>query len=521
MNIATPIYASYAVLKVEQRVRDAAPFTGSSASDGTLEDLRSLEMVATLQRGFLSRTLMGQVSDQLKLMDRKNFLPKSVPADEKQNEIIKLLLKNTDADIIRGTRLIQLSFEHPDPDTATEITGALIREYVALDADQRLKAASGSLAYLESEKKRLETQLNDSEEKLSNYTRNLGSVSVDSELNIIADQLKELNTRLTIAKSDRLKLEADYEQIQNVRNDPQALLQIESVSKLEEIQAARTSLNQIDGEIAKMRERYGQNSPQLVQLLSQRSGLQQALYAEALRGPRSVDISLRAAIQNEKSLERETSKQELKTIDIKDLAIKTSAMRRQIEADQLAYKSVCERLNDEMSQARSQQIFLQIMDAPSPAAQIKPRPVLVVAIALIASLGLAAGTIFLLAILDTSLKSVDETEQALGVHVLAAIPQLPPLARGEKGKGGKGEKEKTASATARIPLLEDSHSTVSEAFRTMRASFLLLEENQQPFLLITSAAPGEGKSFCSITWPYPWLNKECGPCWSMLICASR
>ncbi|HEY8899168.1 MAG TPA: polysaccharide biosynthesis tyrosine autokinase [Chthoniobacterales bacterium] len=487
LNIATPIYESYSVLKVEQRVRDAAPFT-SNSSEG-LEDLRSLEMVATLQRGFLSRTLMGEVSDHLKLAERKGFLPKSVPADEKQNAIIKYLLKNTDAQVIRGTRLIQLSFEHPDPDIATEVTGALITEYKALDADQRLQAASGSLAYLQREKERLEKQLTDSGEKLASYTRNLGSVSVDDELNIIADQLKELNTRLTIAISDRLKLEADYEQIQNVRNDPQALLQIESVSKLPEIQSARTSLNQIDGEIAKMQERYGRDNPQLVQLLSQREGLQKALYAEALRGPRAVEISLRAAVQNEKSLERETKKQEIKTIDVKDLAMKTSVMRRQIEADQLAYKSVCERLNDEESQARSQQIFLQVMDAPSPAAQVKPRPLLVVALALVASMGLAVGTIFLLAIADTSLKSVDETERALGVHVLAAIPQLS-ASRDEKGK--------TPSTLARIPLLEDPHSTISESFRTMRASLLLLEEDEQPFVLMTSAVPGEGKSFCSI-----------------------
>ncbi|MDD5200147.1 MAG: polysaccharide biosynthesis tyrosine autokinase [Terrimicrobiaceae bacterium] len=392
---------------------------------------------------------------------------------------------------MRGTRLIQLSFEHPDRDIATEVTGALISNYKELDSDQRLKAASSSLEYLQREQERLKKQLSDSEEELSGYTRNLGSVSVDDELNIIADQLKELNTRLTIAKTDRLKLEADYDQIQNVRDDPKVLLQIESVSRMEEVQRARSSLNEIDGEIGKMRERYGQNSPQFGQLLSQREGLQQALYAEALRAPKSVEISLRAAIQNEKSLERETKNQEMKTIDVKDLAIKSSVMRRQIEADNLAFRAVCERLNDEESQARSQATFLQIVDPPSPAVQVKPRPVLVVALAILGALALSAGTILLLAILDTSLKSVDETEQFLGVHVLAAIPQM--TAGGKR----KDQEQAETSMLARIPLLEDPHSTVSESFRTLRASLLLLED-EQPFMLMTSAIPGEGKSFCSI-----------------------
>jgi capsular exopolysaccharide synthesis family protein len=489
LNTATPIYASYALLKVEQRVRDAAP---TMSDGGSFEDLRAMEMVATIQRAFLSRSLMMQVADKMKLAERKGFLRKNVPADERQAAVLKQLMKNTDAQVLRGTRLIQISFEHPDPDLAAEVLSTIISEYKLLDADQRLKAASGVLDYLTRERVRLEKQLSTSQEEQSSYTKNLGSVSIDGEMNIIAEQLKELNTRLTLAKADRLKLEADYEQVQQYRNDPQALLQIESVSKLTEIQQARTSLNEIDGEIGKLRERYGANSPQLTQLLSQRKGLQEALYAEALRAPKSVEIALRAASQNEKSLERETQTQEKKTIAVKEAAIKWSVMQRQIDADQLAYKSVCERLNGEESQARSQAIFLQTIDPPSAGAKVKPRVPLVIAVALVASLGLGAATIFLLALLDTSMKSVDEAEQVLGVHVLSAVPQLGAPTGKQKGKTVDKE-----SSLARIPLLEDQHSTVSEAFRTLRASLLLLEDTQ-PFVMITSATPAEGKSFCSI-----------------------
>lgn len=493
LNTATPIYQSFAVLKVEQQVRAAAP-TAGLAGGGGFEDLRALEMIATIQRSFLSRSLMLQVAEKLDLENRKGFLTRKVPPGmDKIEAVVAQLVRNTNSQVIRGTRLIQLSFEHPDPEIAREVTNALIQQYQELDTDQRLRAASGSLNYLRRERERLEKKLSESERKLNEYTQDLGSVSVDDEMNIIADQMKELSTRLTLAKADRLKLEADYEQIQNVQNEPQALLQIESVSKLEEVQQARTSLNQIDGEIAKMRERYGKDSPQLIQLLSQREGLQQALYAEALRGPRAVEIALRAAAQNEKSLERETKNQEMKTIEVKNLAIKTSVMRREIEADKLAYQAVLERLNTEESQARSQPIYLQVMDAPSPAAKVKPRPLIVIALALVASLGLAAGTILLLAVLDTSMKSVDEVEHALGVHVLAAIPRLTAPGNGkEKGKGGKPD-----ANAGRIPLVEDPHSTASEAFRTLRAALLLLDSKER-LVLVTSATPAEGKSFCSV-----------------------
>ncbi len=492
LNVATPIYESTAVLKVEQRIIDAAPLTDSSRMIGnSYDDLRTLEMISTIQQGFLSRSLVEQIVKNLKLAKRPGFLSPKIPEDQREFEAEKLLMKNISSTVVRGTRLIQLSFDHSNADLATEVVGALIREYQALDTDQRLKAASGTLDYLQRERTRIEKQLQDSEEKLSTYTRQLGSVSVDDELNIIADQLKELNSRLTVAKADRLKLQADFDQIENVRNDPTALLQIASIGALPEVQTVKNQLNDLDGQIGKMKQRYGNQSPQIAELNNQREGLQAALYAEALRAPSSLEITLRAALQNEKSLERETKAQEQKTIETKDLAIRSSVMLRQIDADKISFAAVLQRLNEEQSQARSQPIFLQVVDPPSPAAQVKPRPLLVSAVALFAALALSAGTIFLLAILDTSFKGVEETERVLGIHVLAAIPALA------KNTAPRDKSKKAGIAKERIPLLEDQHSTVSEAFRTLRSS-LFLDHAERHRILVTSAVPSEGKSFCSI-----------------------
>jgi len=487
LNIATPIYQSVAVVKVEQRIKDASP---TMTVDGGYEDLRSLEMLGTIQRGFLSRSLLLRVADKLKLTERPGFIPANTPPADKEQETIEALAKHIDAQVIRGTRLIQVSFENPSPELATEVVDAVLREYIALDGEQRLRAASGSLTYLESERKRLEDKLRETQMKLSEYTKKLGSISVDSEMNIIAEQLRELNARLTVAKAERLKLEADFAQIQEVKDDPQALLQIASVAELPEVQEVKVRLNEIDGELARARQRYGSEAPQIAELVSQREGVEESLYATALRAPRTVEVALRAAIQNEKSLERETQAQEKKTIEVKDLAIQAQVLQREIETDQAAFQITLQRLNEEMAEARSQPIFIQTVDPPSPGIQVKPRPLLVVAVALFLALGGSAATIFLLAILDTSFKSVDDVEQTMGMPVLAAIPNLPPMT-------GKNSKKDDPRAESRLPLLEDQHSTVSEAFRTLRASFLMLE-TEQPYVLITSATPAEGKSFCSI-----------------------
>jgi capsular exopolysaccharide synthesis family protein len=509
LNVATPIYESTAVLKVEQRVMDTAPLlSGQSMATGdAFEDLRSLEMLATIQKGFLSRSLMNRIYEKLHLADRPGFLPADTPPDKRESLAAELLIDGTSSQVVRGTRLIQLSFDHADPELATQVCSALISEYVELDTEQRLKAASGNIDYLQREQARIEKLLSDSEEKLNSYTRKLGSVSVTDELNIIASQLIDLNTRLTVAKGERLKLEADFEQIEKIRDNPKALLQVASIAALPEIQALQTQINDLDGQLGNLRERYGKESPQLSQLLKQRDALMETLSAAALRAPGTLEISLRAAIQNEKSLERETKAQEERTIETKDLAIKSSVMQRQIDANKMAFEAVLQRLNEEQSQARSQPVFLQIVDPPSAAQQVKPRPLLVVAIALVLAMGLSVGTIGLFALLETSFKSVEEAERTLGVHVLSAIPELSAAEIKREKEVERRSKDTSKGVAALIPVLQDHHSSASEAFRTLRAS-LSLREDKSPFVLITSATPAEGKSFCSLNLAVAFSQQE-------------
>ncbi len=303
---ATPIYRSIARLKIEQRVMDATPSVTAMAN---AEDLRGLEMLQTIQLGFVSRSLMQRMLQRMELKNRSDFT-KATPIEGKveDEEFVGYLLKNTQAQLIQGTRLMTISFDHPDPNVAMEMVNALVREYVALEGEQRLAAASVNLSYLIEEKKALEEKLRRSEEQLSDYTKKLGSVSVGGDgLNIIAAQLIELNTRLGVAKAERAKLQSDGEQILKYRNDPKALLEIASIAQLPEIASLRSQLNTLDAELSKVRLKYRPGNPQLAQAESQRKSLQDALDAEVLRAPQTVDRTLQAAIQTENALKEEVA----------------------------------------------------------------------------------------------------------------------------------------------------------------------------------------------------------------------
>lgn len=495
LSNSIPIYRSFARLKIEQRVMDATP----SFSGGAIEDLRGLEMLQTIQLGFVSRSLMQRIVEKTAIKDREDFRRDTGLEGESSIEsYVGFLLGNTKVELIQGTRLMTVSFDHPDPQVATEMVDTFVREYIALEGEQRLASASVNLSYLLQEKKSLEEKLRTSEEQLSTYTRQLGSVSVDSELNIIAGQLIELNSRLTTAKAERLRLESDFEQIAAVRENPDRLLEISSISQLPEIVSLRNQVNALDAELSKLQSRYGTNNPLIMQLRDQRKTLNDTLQSEALRAPQTIELSLRAAKQNELSLERETQAQEQKVIQTKDLAIQSKVLERMIEADKVSFQAVLQKLNEETSQARSQPIFIQVVDPASPAFRVKPKPVQIMAIGVFLALAVSGATILILTYLDTSFKSVDEIETALAIPVLAAIPRFDEDSK-KKRENRKLDQEKreVADAYETMPLLKDPFCAASEAYRTLRAGVILLEDEKRT-ILVTSAVPEEGKSTTAI-----------------------
>ena len=97
--------------------------------------------------------------------------------------------------------------------------------------------------------------------------------------------------------------------------------------------------------------------------------------------------------------------------------------------------------------------------------------------------GLLCGLGFILSLyfMDSSIRSVSQAESILGVPVIGAVPIL-----------------KETDGSSILPTFSDPHSFVAESFRGVRAS-LILYDRERPLktILMGSAIPGEGKSFCA------------------------
>jgi polysaccharide biosynthesis transport protein len=129
---------------------------------------------------------------------------------------------------------------------------------------------------------------------------------------------------------------------------------------------------------------------------------------------------------------------------------------------------------------------------------------------------LGAGGAFLLEALNTSIRRPEDLEVALHVPGLAVIPQLSASARAPRRFGGllgPGKKADLASKRAAASLGAGSapFSVGVEAFRMLRTSLVWCEQgDDMKSLVVTSAAPGEGKTLTSanlsVTFAYDGLR---------------
>ena len=110
---------------------------------------------------------------------------------------------------------------------------------------------------------------------------------------------------------------------------------------------------------------------------------------------------------------------------------------------------------------------------------VSPKPLRNGALGLAVGLVFGLGMAFLYEYLDNTIKTTDEVEKIFGVPVLGTVPAE---------KMEKGEKR-------RLSIVQSPGSSTAEAYRVLRNSLDFINfQHDRRTLLVTSAAPGEGKS---------------------------
>jgi len=146
---------------------------------------------------------------------------------------------------------------------------------------------------------------------------------------------------------------------------------------------------------------------------------------------------------------------------------------RDLDTDRALFESVLKRMKETDLTKGIQADPVQIVEAasfnPGP---IRPDRTRALTTGIMLGLAAGLGIILLLMYLDSSVKTVDQSEKVFGLPTLAAVPQL-----------------KDISQSTTLVMARDPNSVVAESFRSLRASLALLgpEAIPQPIIQKLSA----------------------------------
>jgi capsular exopolysaccharide synthesis family protein len=475
------VYAAETVVQVEQAQHKVV-----NIQDINTEDLNSLELMKTIEQNLGNKVLIQRLLSELKLTPEKIGL-KPNQKTYSENDLIEALQKRISVKLQRGTRLISIIAENEIPELARDLSLGLVHQYIMVNLEQHSSVTTEANRFLVDKAKQLQDKLEKSEQALQAYKEQNQAVSLEETQNITVAKLKELNSRVTDAKAERLKLEADLAQIQKVGFDkPSELLAITSVADSKVVLDQKKSLAEAEGELANLSQRYKPLHPKFIQAEGKLKELKEGLDSAIIQAAQSIGTAYQAAKETEAKFESALKDQEQTALALNKIAIPFNVLAREVESDRALYESVLTRLKETDVTKGIEQDNIRIVDpALVPEIPIKPRIKLILAGCLLGGACLGIALCFGLESLDSSLKTVDQAETMLGLPALAAVPK----------------NEKVIGHEEKLLILKEPHGAVAEAFRTLRTSLSLLGNSaDRRIFLFVSAVPGEGKSFCSINY---------------------
>ena len=403
----------------------------------------------------------------------------------------------------KETRLIDITFEHTDPQVAAKVVNAIADTYSYSNLEKKTQTNSTTADFLQKRIAELQQQIRTDEERLVNYAKNNQIISLDANQNTVVERLAGLNRQLLEAENDRKTAESNL----HAAATPGA------ASALADVDAKQA--NAIESKITDLRQKRAQllvdateEAPEVKEVDQQVAELDKQLKDLRTRTSATIltnlDTRYRQTLEREQSLRKAFDQQRAQTLTQNEAAINYRIIQQEIETNKTLLDNLLQRSKENDVVMASKPNNISIVDyAIAPDFPVGPNRTRTVFAAFLLSIGLAVGFALFLEYLDDTIHSTDEVERLLHLPALAVIPSLDGASRRKalKATGALQKRNGNGNGSDNPELLMnlDSRSPLAESYRHLRTSILLSTAGRAPrSLLVTSSLPGEGKTTTAV-----------------------
>jgi len=398
---------------------------------------------------------------------------------------------------IKDTRLIQISFNHPDPQLAATVTNTLADALLQVNLQRISESSVTKGDFFQRRIGELQNQIRGGEEQLADYATNHQILSLENDQNTVVERLVGLNKQLMEAENDRKQAEAAY----RAALAPGAAEAL-SEGTAKEIESAKVKLNELRAQRAQFLVGTTEKWPEVQEIDKQIEVLEKQVIDSNGRATATVLTNLetryRGTMARENALRSAFDQQRDETFTQNRSAINYRIIQQEIESNRNLLKELLQRSKENEVSAAGTPNNIHIVDyAVAQDQPAGPPRLLYLAVAFGVFLPIGVGSALLRDYLNTTVCSADDAEKWLSLPVLAVIPAVRGWSRNHLRYGTSVSKLLTGHTSRNPELLinADTRSKLAEAYRQLRTSMLLSALGDAlKTILVTSTQPSEGKT---------------------------
>lgn len=420
-------------------------------------------------------------------------------ATRERGRLIRAFRQKLHVELMRNSRMLEISFESKNPPQAAAVANALVNNYAEYNFRKKYDATRQASSWMEQQLDELKAKTEKSQQQLVDYERENAIVNISDKENVVEQRLADLSRDLTSAESERVQKESLYELVRSNPSQAAPLLEDDLLQRLEERYADLSS------QYADALSEYGPKFPKVVRLQSQMKAMEGFIDGERHRLLERIRSDYVAAQGREKLLSDAVLEEKGEVGKLNQLLIRHNILKREFETNQQLYESLLQRLKDATVSAGLRATNIHVIDSAFvPSSPVRPQRLLNVGIALVVGLILGVTFAFIEEGLDNSIKSAEDVERLIAAPALAIVPaagreggRIYGRAAGKPNKHGLGKP--ASNGAVALAVLKHPASALSESYRALRTSILLSTAARPPqALLVTSPQPNEGKSCTSL-----------------------
>lgn len=488
--LATPMYAASSTVRVEPH--GTYILEGQDVRQGIASN-QVYDLLSTQVSVIQSRNLAETVAANLNLGERYDLLGEDIDesrppnmTDEawrnsKEKRAASILKASVSADVPDDNWIIAIRYVSDDRVLAAEMANAYSDAFVASDTQSSVEENKYAQEVLQEQIQLIRGRLQEAEEASNDYARSTGIIMQPtsgeegaSGVTLTGVKLGNINQRVSQARAARIEAEQRWRSIQNL---PAAQLpEVQTNSVLQNLVTQRSAKQT---ELADLRQRYNDDFPQIVNILSQISSIDQQIERISADVKATVRNDYVVARNQEQALERELSALTGETMVEQDRQVQFSVLEREAQALRDQLKTLLDRYNTISSASNINSGQLSKLDpATVPGAPFSPNLIRNMTLALVFGIAMAGGLAVLRETFDDRIRSLEEVEDKVGLPLLGHTPFV---------ESRDLEQEET-----------NRFSALMEAYASIRSAIDFSLPRNQNVIQLTSSQASEGKSTTAV-----------------------